>query len=125
MADEAEEDEDASPFAAFDLPMPTWRPRHRAKYQRLRAPVANLPCPYLPRPKVANAVHVIVLMHPKELEREISTAKLAAMSLCHCDVLVGRDLSLCRHRRVRSPRRRAAPAVADTPVLRKVGIVPG
>ena len=55
-------------------------------------PARTCLCPYLPAPRVPNALHVIVLMHPKELERKITTVKLAALSLASCDVLVGREL---------------------------------
>lgn len=55
-------------------------------------PARTCICPYLPKPRVPNELHVIVLMHPKELERKITTVKLAALSLAKCDVLVGREL---------------------------------
>jgi DTW domain-containing protein YfiP len=55
-------------------------------------PARTCICPFLPKPRVPNELHVIVLMHPKELERKITTVKLAALSLAKCDVLVGREL---------------------------------
>jgi len=88
------EEEDASPFAAFDFTdADVAPPPPRQMCDKCGRPSRTCLCPYLPRPRVANDVHVVVLMHPKELERKISTAKLAAMSLQRCDVLVGRDLN--------------------------------
>jgi len=49
-------------------------------------------CAALPDPPITSAIRVVVLVHPKEFERKVTTVPLAALSLAHCDVLVGRDL---------------------------------
>ena len=78
--------------------VPAHTPTKRLLRQRSVCSACDRPsktclCPFLPRPRVANRrIHVIVLMHPKELERKITTVKLAALSLENCDVLVGRQL---------------------------------
>ena len=44
-------------------------------------------CSSLPRPRIASKVHIIVLMHPKELERKVTTVR-------HCVVFALADPTL-------------------------------
>jgi DTW domain-containing protein len=75
-------------------------PKRRSFCTQCKRAASVCLCPHLPKPKVVSKVHVVIIMHPKELKRKCTTGLLAKLGLEYCDILVGRDFELILEERV-------------------------
>lgn len=62
-------------------------PRRRAQCERCLRPQSHCLCALIPQ--LPSRTRVLILQHPDEAKHALNTARLAALGLCNCELLIG------------------------------------